>query len=110
MLKRFAKMAADEAAAKKAVKDAEEALLEATLRTYPELTEEETRSLVVDDKWLTAIAERIEAEVDGRTEQLTLRCQDLIGRYDTTINALNDTISSFEAKINRHLATMGFDA
>lgn len=70
-----------ETTAKKAAKDAEEALTAATLKKYPELTAEEIRSLVVDDKWLTDIADLIEAEIEARTEQMTARVRVLTERY-----------------------------
>ena len=56
VLKQPAKLMTAETAAKKAAKEAEAALTEATLKKYPELTEDEIRSLVVEDKWLADIA------------------------------------------------------
>lgn len=51
LLKQVAKLMTSETAAKKAVKEAEEALTEATLKQYPELTEEDTGTpLLKSDK------------------------------------------------------------
>jgi type I restriction enzyme M protein len=101
---------AAESAAKKATKEAEEALTEATLKKYPELTEEEIRALVVDDKWLTDIAELIEAEIEARTEQLTARVRVLTERYGHTQTELAESFGELERKVADHLRAMGFAA
>lgn len=108
LLQQVAKLMAAETAAKKAVKEAEEALTEATLKKYPELTEEEIRALVVDDKWLTDIAELIEAEIEARTEQLTTRVRVLTERYGHTLPEMSDNFSKLESKVADHLRAMGF--
>lgn len=108
LLKQVTKLMAAETAAKKAVKEAEEALTEATLKKYPELTEEEIRALVVDDKWLTDIAVLIEAEIEARTEQLTARVQVLTERYGQTLLDISASINDLSQKVSKHLKAMGF--
>jgi type I restriction enzyme M protein len=109
MLKQVAKLLAAETAAKKAAKEADEALTEATLKKYPELTVEEIRALVVNDKWLTHIAELIEAEVEARTEQLTTRVRVLTERYGRTLSILSVDVDALSAKVISHLHAMGFE-
>ena len=108
LLRQAAKLMAAETAAKKAAKEAEEALTEATLKKYPELTEEEIRSLVVDDKWLTDIAELIEAEIEARTEQLTARVRVLTERYGHTLPEMSDERWSHSGVVVNPSAAMGF--
>lgn len=110
LLKQVAKLMTAETAAKKIAKEADEALTEATLRKYPDLTEEEIRSLVVDDKWLTDIAELIEAEIESRTEQLTARVRVLTERYGHTLPEIDDGYIDICKKVSGHLKTMGFSA
>lgn len=110
LLKQVAKLMTAETAAKKAAKEAEEALTEATLKKYPELTEEEIRALVVDDKWLTDIAELIEAEIEARTEQMTARVRVLTERYGHTLPEVSDQIATLEARVSAHLTAMGISA
>ena len=98
----------EETAAKKAVKEAEEALTEATLKKYPALSEDDIRSLVVDDKWLTDIAELIEAEVEARTEQLTARVRVLTERYGKTLLNVSTSLDALANRVTLHLAQMGF--
>ncbi|MCV2894744.1 N-6 DNA methylase [Lentibacter sp. XHP0401] len=108
LLKLVTKLMTAETAAKKAVKEAEEALTEATLKKYPELTEEEIRTLVVDDKWLTDIAELIEAEIEARTEQLTARVRVLTERYGHTLPEVSGSVEALSLKVSEHLRAMGF--
>ncbi|AUJ63880.1 type I restriction endonuclease subunit M [Aestuarium zhoushanense] len=110
LLKQVAKLMTAETAAKKAVKEAEEALTEATLRKYPELTEEEIRSLVVDDKWLTDIADLIEAEIEARTEQMTARVRVLTERYGHPLPEVSAEMNALSQRVDEHLKAMGFVA
>ncbi|OOY16493.1 class I SAM-dependent DNA methyltransferase [Thioclava sp. DLFJ4-1] len=110
LLKQVAKLMTAETAAKKAAKEAEEALTEATLKKYPELTEEDIRALVVDDKWLTDIAELIEAEIEARTEQMTARVRVLTERYGHTLPEMAGNFEDLESKVADHLRAMGFAA
>ena len=48
-----------EAAGKKAVKDAQAALDLATLKKYGDLTEDDVKTLVLDDKWRATIVRRV---------------------------------------------------
>ncbi|MGP9659031.1 N-6 DNA methylase [Halomonas sp. AOP31-B1-25] len=77
LLKQAAKLIAEDAKAKKAAKEAEAKLTEAVLKKYPNLTEEEIRTLVVQDKWIADITTAIGAEVEARTESLTARGSDV---------------------------------
>ncbi|GGB93796.1 type I restriction-modification system subunit M [Marivita lacus] len=108
LLKQVAKLMTAETAAKKTVKEAEEALTKATLKKYPELTKEEIRALIVDDKWLTDIAELIEAEIEARTEQLTARVRVLTERYGHTLPEAINMMKDAEGRVQAHLAAMGY--
>ncbi|WP_319546837.1 class I SAM-dependent DNA methyltransferase [Ruegeria conchae] len=108
ILRRAAKLLAEEAAAKKAVKEAQAALDEAVLRKYPDLTEEEIKALVVGDKWLADLATSIEAEIEARIETLTARVRTLTERYARTLPDLVAEVEVLEAKVAGHLAAMGF--
>lgn len=108
LLKQVAKLMTAETAAKKAVKEAEVALTEATLKQYPELTDEEIRSLVVDDKWLTDIAGLIEAEIEARTEQMTARVRVLTERYGHTLPEMATMAEDASHRVSEHLKAMGF--
>ena len=110
LLKQLAKLMTSETEAKKAAKEFEEALTEATLKKYPALTDAEIRALVVDDKWMADIAALIEAEIEARTEQLTARVRVLTERYGNTLPKVTEHIAKMSTKVGNHLKAMGFIA
>lgn len=96
-----------EAAAKKAVKDAQGELDLATLRKYGDLTEDDVKTLVLDDKWRAVVAGRVAGEVEDLTLGLVARIQQLGERYTATVDNLNAELAILEAKVAGHLASMG---
>lgn len=108
LLKKVAKLLTAETAAKKASKKAEEVLTEATLKKYRTLTDKEIRTLVIDDKWLTDIAELIDAEIEARAEKLTARVRMLTERYGQTLPKMSDEVDMLSKKVLLHLQAMGF--
>ncbi|MDC1527129.1 N-6 DNA methylase [Planktomarina temperata] len=108
MLTRATKLLAAETKAKKAVKDAQAALDEDVLRKYSNLSEDEIRTLVVQDKWVADLGTLIEAEVEARTESLTARVRVLTERYGRTLPYLMEDVEVLQVKVARHLAAMGF--
>ncbi|WP_170420924.1 type I restriction-modification system subunit M [Ruegeria arenilitoris] len=110
LFKRAEKLLKDEAAAKKALKAAEAEMTAAILRKYPALTEDEIKTLVVEDKWLTDLAGQIEAEIEGRIEALTARVRELVERYAEPLPQIEAEVAELEAKVAAHLKAMGFTA
>ncbi len=106
-LTRCLKLIEAEAEASKAVRDAEAALDEKVLAKYPKLTEAEIKSLVVDDKWFASIQTAIADEVQRLTQRLAGRVRELAERYETPLPQLTDGVAELQAKVNRHLITMG---
>ncbi|MGW3484271.1 type I restriction-modification system subunit M [Rhodococcus indonesiensis] len=96
-----------EAAAKKAVKDAQADLDLATLKKYGDLTEDGIKQLVFDDKWHATIGSRIAGEVSALTLELVARIQELGERYVDTLSALDKELEDLEVRVARHLADMG---
>ncbi|MEU7582193.1 class I SAM-dependent DNA methyltransferase [Streptomyces sp. NPDC041068] len=96
-----------EAKAKKAAREAEAALDLATLEKYGELTEDDVKTLVLDDKWQAAVTTRVTLEVEALTLALVARIQELGGRYATTVGALQSELERIEARVAANLAAMG---
>src|SRR5699024_1513255 len=80
-LKHLVKLYNTEAAARKAVKDAQADLDLATLKKYGDLTEEDIKALVLDDKWKTTIVDSVASEIEALTLDLVARIQQLGERY-----------------------------
>ncbi|MCK0439050.1 type I restriction-modification system subunit M [Gordonia alkaliphila] len=98
-----------EAAAKKAVKEAQVELDLATLKKYGDLTEEDVKTLVLDDKWRTTVVHRVSDEVEALTLDLVARIQQLGERYAETVGDLDTELVNLEAKVAGHLAAMGVE-
>ena len=108
VLNRWLKLAKEEAELKKRLKDAEAALDSKAYAHYPQLSEADTKALVVDDKWLAALCTAIHGEMDRISQALTQRVKELADRYDTPMPHMATRVAELEAKVNQHLAQMGF--
>ena len=102
------KLCNDEAAAKKAIKDAEAALDGKALAKYPTLSKDEVKTLVVDDKWLAGIAATIHGEMDRMSQTLTQCVKTLAERYETPLPHGMSQVPELERKITHHLEEIGF--
>jgi len=102
------KLAAEESALKKRLKEADAALDAAAYAQYPKLTEAEVQALVVDDKWLATLDVAVHGEMDRLSQQLTARVKELAERYEMPLPRLNERVATLEARVNRHLEKMGF--
>lgn len=96
-----------EVTAKKAAKDAQAKFDLITLKKYGNLSEEDIKTMVLDDKWLAILEHRISGEIAGLALQLVARMQQLGERYAVTISDLNIELEELESKIAGHLAEMG---
>ena len=94
------------AAEKKDLKIKVAELDNATLNQFEKLTEEDVRTLVVDDKWLSSLKSAIQSEIDAISQRLTSRIKELAERYENTIGELNHQTSSLEEKVKNHLKKM----
>ena len=107
-LNTWLKLCNEEAAKKKAIKDADSALDAKALGKYPTLSEDEVKTLVVEDKWLATLNAAIHGEIDRISQALTQRLKELIERYDTPMPQQVRKVADLEQAVNRHLERMGF--
>jgi type I restriction enzyme M protein len=77
--------------------------------TYPSLSEEEIQTLVVNDKWLATLELAFHGEMNRISQALTQRIKQLAERYETPVSVHVQRVSELEAKVNAHLASMGFE-
>jgi type I restriction enzyme M protein len=87
--------------------DAHEALTEKAAVKYPKLTEDEIKTLVVDDKWLGTIAAAVQGELDRVSQTLTGRIRELAERYAVPLPQLTDEVAELAARVDEHLKKMG---
>lgn len=108
-LKQATKLFNAEAAAKKAVKEAQEVLDLNVFNQYPKLTIEEIKTLIVDDKWLATLQANIIAEIERVTQQMANRVKQLEERYSTPLPTLTKSVDDLSDKVAGHLKAMGLE-
>jgi type I restriction enzyme M protein len=92
---------------KKAAKDAQAKLDETTLRMYGELSVDDVKSIVLDDKWQSALLTRVDDAVSNLTLKLVARVSVIGARYFETVSELDGELATLEANVAKHLAAMG---
>ena len=107
-LNEWLKLNIEEGELKKTFKDAEADLDAKAYAHYPNLTEDEIKSLVVEEKWLNTLHATIYDEMERVSQSLTQRVKELAERYETPLPQMNSRVDDLEAKVNRHLEKMGF--
>ena len=107
MLKDYLALIEKEAEANKQVKDAQKALEAKVAAKYGKLTEDEIKTLVVDDKWLATLAAAVQSELDRVSQALTGRIRQLAERYATPLPQLTEEVETLAARVDEHLKKMG---
>ena len=107
LLEGYLLLTEQEATASKAVKDATKALDAKVAAQYARLTLPEVQTLVVHDKWLAALAARVQGELDRVSQALTGRIRELTDRYATPLPQLTTEVEALSAKVTEHLKRMG---
>ena len=74
---------------------------------YPNLTEDEIKTLVVDDKWMIRLEIAVQGELDRVSQTLTGRIRQLAERYATPLPKLEDEVEVLAARVAEHLKQMG---
>lgn len=96
-----------QSALKSLIKEAEATLDKKTYEKYPQLSVEEIKTLVVDDKWLTTLAASVQVELDRVSQTLTTRVRQLAERYATPLPRLVDEVEELSVRVDEHLKKMG---
>ena len=97
----------EQSALKNKVKEADAALDQFAYHKYPTLSVKEIKTLVVDDKWLPALAAAVQGELNRVSQMLTDRIRQLAERYETPLPQLTDLVVDLSTRVNKHLARMG---
>jgi type I restriction enzyme M protein len=99
-----------EANIKKTVKEAQAKLDLALLKKYGDLTKDDVKTILLDDKWRGVVVRRVSGEVEALTLDLVDRIHQLGERYAEKVSDLDAEIEKLETKVAGHLAAMGIDA
>ena len=106
-LREYLALIEQEAEVAKRIKDARKALEAKVATKYGKLSEAEIKTLVVDDKWLAALAGAVQSELDRVSQALTGRIRQLAERYATPLPQLVKEVDTLSACVDEHLKKMG---
>jgi type I restriction enzyme M protein len=107
-LRKYEALMEDEAGFNVAIKNSLKTLDDEVYDTYPKLTVDEIKDLVINKKWNAAIFDRIDTLFSGLSHYLTNRIIQLSERYAETLPQLEKHIDEYEDKVKSHLERMGF--
>ena len=108
MLNKYLDLLNQEAEASKKVRTAQKTLEARVEAKYKLLSENEVKTLVVDDKWLATIAADVQSELNRVSQALTGRVKELAERYEMPLPKLTQEVEVLSGKVNEHLQRMGF--
>ncbi|UFP95112.1 type I restriction-modification system subunit M [Gloeobacter morelensis] len=108
VLNTWLQLTAEETEAKKTLKAAEDDLDKQAFAKYAKLSEDEIKTLVVEDKWMTTLAAAIHSETERVSQTLTRRVKELAERYETPLPQAVSRVAELEQAVNCHLERMGF--
>lgn len=108
VLKSYLDLLTKQTAANIKIKDAEKELDKKLYAKYPALTEDEVKTLVVDDKWMQTIEKAVKNEIDHISQRLTNRIKELAERYEMPLPVIDQEVKDLESEVNAHLVKMGF--
>ena len=104
---RYLELLEQQTALKAQVRELEAQLDQLAHDKYPTLSEDEVKTLVVDDKWLATLAAAVQGELDRVSQTLTGRIRQLAERYATPLSQLVDEVAALAARVDGHLERMG---
>ena len=108
MLTDYLNLIEKESAVGKKVKDLQRTLDAKVISQYSRLSEDEIKTLVVDDKWIATLSTDIQTELDRVSQALTGRIKQLAERYFKPLPKLTTDVETLSTKVDEHLKKMGF--
>ena len=103
VLRRYRELTEKSTALRIELQDAQGKIETAVFAKYDQLVEEEIKGIVVDDKWMAALASAVEEELDRVSRSLTGRTKVVAERYATPLPRLAEEVASLGARVDGHL-------
>lgn len=107
ILEKWLKLYKTESDLKREIKQLDKALDEKAYNKYPELSKEETKTLVADDKWMAKLHRRISTEMENISQHLAQRISELAERYEIPLAELENDVQELSKRVQEHLKEMG---
>jgi type I restriction enzyme M protein len=108
LLNAYLALADQETQAGRAIREAQKGLDAQVAEKYAALTEDEIKTLVVDDKWLAALAAAVQVQTQNIASLFTGRVKELAERYAAPLPQIADEVEALSARVDAHLERMGF--
>ncbi len=90
------------------ISSAEVELDKKLLVKYKNLTEDEIKTLVVEDKWITSFHNSVKSEMERISQKLAGRINELAERYELPLQKICQKVEELTMKVDEHLEKMGF--
>ena len=107
ILKEYLALLEQETETKRKIKEAQKALEAKVAAKYGKLSEDEIKTLVVEDKWLGTLAANVQGELDRVSQTLTGRIKELAERYASPLAKLTEDVKALSSRVEEHLKKMG---
>lgn len=89
-------------------KAAQDVLMAKVAAQYGQLTEDEIKMLVLDDKWLAQLSAAVQSELGRVSQTLTGRIRELAERYAAPLPKIEQEVAALAVRVDEHLKKMGF--
>lgn len=109
LLHEYLELVQAESGAKAAHKTANHELVREVVARYPDLTEEEIRTLVVEDKWTASVESGVKEEAERVARTVAGRVRMLEERYAEPLPEVAAEVESLSERVEEHLRKMGID-
>ena len=104
----YQKKLADLDATNTKLKEMRKALDDKVEAKYAELTVEEIKHLLFDEKWMVYLTDEIASEIDRVLNGLSSRALLIARRYEHTLREIEDKTSTSKAAVKAALERMGY--
>jgi len=108
VLQEYLKLTEKEKQIKKTIKKTETDLDKNLLDQYKRLTEEEIKTLVIEDEWIKYLHDSTNSEIQRISRTLKKRIVQLAERYQTPLPQLANNVHDLSKNVEIHLKKMGF--
>ncbi len=107
-LENYLRLSGIELDAKQLIKESTAMLDMAAREKYEQLTIEEIKQLLVEEKWFRTIYNGIDAIHSAVSYRLSSHVTELVERYEFTLPECEENVEKLESKVKSHLERMGF--
>ena len=106
LLESYLSLVDAEATIRKAATTAQRELDEQVLARYGALTEDDIKTLIVDDKWLPAVRANLREVLTKEISSLSTRLRTLHGRYAVSLQHMAHEARSLDSRVTQHYQSL----